>query len=124
MSQPGGGYMIMGQGTQTVTYQTTGLKGGCSIIKGATKTVPIQAFISSENGKMGEVDIIPGEFDHTVTFKCLSTPGEMSVDYIISVPPTVTIPLLHGASADYDDSGPRNGIRGKMEIEYCRTEPQ
>jgi hypothetical protein len=125
MAEPGGGFMMMGQGTLKQTFEKD-LRDGCTIISGAEKTVPIQAFVSSENGKIGEVDIMAMDDSHRITFKCLSTPGQGSVDEHIIVPPTVTIPLLHGASVDYEDSDPggRTGVRGKMQIEYCRQELQ
>jgi hypothetical protein len=126
MPQAGGGFMMMGQGTQKVEFDAN-LRDGCTITEGAAKTIGIQAFVMSEDGRTGEVEIVPsGDISHRVTFKCTGSSGKGSVDYGVITPPTVTLKMIHGATAPYEDADPgnRTGSRGVMKIEYCRAEPQ
>jgi hypothetical protein len=129
MPQAGGGFMLMGQGTQEVEFDAD-LRDGCTITEGATKTFGVQAFVMSEDGRTGEVDIVAsGDMSHRVTFKCAGVrqgPLPNSVDYGLITPPTVTIQMIHGATAPYEDADPgnRTGNRGVMKIEYCRADPQ
>ena len=129
MPQAGGGFMMMGQGTQKVEFDAN-LRDGCTIVDGAVKTIAIQAFVMSEDGRTGEVEIVPsGDISHRVEFKCTGVrqgPGKNSVDYGVITPPTVTLKMIHGATENYEDADPgnRTGSRGVMKIEYCRAEPQ
>ena len=125
MMQSDGGFVMMGQGPVTVTFETN-LRDGCTIVSGAEKTHQAQAIVSSENGTTGEVDIIVMNDSHEVTYTCRGTSGQAQTDKGVILPPTVTIKLLHGATASYEDSDPgnRTGNRGVMKIEYCRAEPQ
>jgi hypothetical protein len=125
MMQNDGSFVIMGQGAMTITFETN-LRDGCTIISGAEKTVPVQVIVSSQNGRTGDVDIIPVDDTHEVTYKCRGTSGTAQTDKGVITPPTVTIQMLHGATANYEDSDPghRTGNRGVMKIEYCRADPQ
>ena len=129
MPQQGGGFVMMGQGTQKVVFDTD-FRDGCTIKEGAEKTFGVQAFVMSENGRTGEVEIISsGDMHQRVHFECKGTargPGKQFMDYGLITPPTVTLKMIHGATAPYDgaDPGNRTGNRGVMKIEYCRVEPQ
>jgi hypothetical protein len=125
MMQGDGSFTMMGQGTLTVTFETN-LMDGCTIVSGAEKTHQAQAIVSSKDGRTGEVDVIVLNDSHEVTYTCRGTPGQASTDKGVITPPTVTIQLLHGATAPYEDADPgnRTGNRGVMKIEYCRAEPQ
>ena len=63
---------------------------------------------------------------HEVTYTCRGTSGQATTDKSVIVPPTVTIQMMPGATASYEDSDPGNraGNRGVMKIEYCRADPQ
>ena len=125
MMQGDGSFMMMGQGTVTVTYERN-LRDGCTITAGAEKTHPAQVMVSSEDGRTGEVDVIVMNDSHEITYTCRGAAGQGSIDKHVIVPPTVTIQMLHGATAGYEDADPgnRTGNKGVMKIEYCRADPQ
>lgn len=127
MPQPGGGFMMMGQGRATVTYGAEGqvLAGGCRVTSNRVFEYPVSAVVTSEDGANGEVDIIPGVFSYKVKMFCSGPQGgNLEQDMTLMVPPTVTLPMVRGASQTYVDGDNRARLEGTMSLELCRAEPQ
>jgi hypothetical protein len=127
MQQPGGGFVMMGQGTAKVIYggpEGTVLYGGCTIIKNREYTYSLQAVISSEDGRNGNIDLIATDESYPVAFKCMGASGRAETNTLIGTPPTVTMPMIDGATKDYSDVQRGITIAGTMSLRYCRPEPQ
>lgn len=128
MPQAGGGFMMMGTGKATVTYggpEGTVLANNCTVIQNRVFEYPLQAIVTSEDGANGEVDIIPGVHDYNIAFNCPGRfGGRTSYDVTVMVPPTVTLPMIRGASEPYEDDDGRARLAGTMSLEFCRVEPQ
>jgi hypothetical protein len=127
MPQPGGGFVVMGQGRATVTYgaENQVLSGGCKVVRNRVFEYPVQAFVTSDDGANGDIDIVPGVFSYTVEFSCTGPQGgKAELDVAISVPPTVTLPMIRGASQRYSDGDRRARLEGTMSLEFCRVEPR
>jgi hypothetical protein len=127
MQQPGGGFVMMGQGTAKVVYggpEGTVLAGGCTVIQNREFTYSVQAVISSEDGRNGDIDMIPTPFSYEVGFRCNGASGRADYDAVIGSPPTVTMPMIHGATKDYREVDRGITTAGTFSLHYCRPEPQ
>jgi hypothetical protein len=128
MSQPGGGFVMMGQGKATVTYGAQGqvLAGGCTVTENRIFEYPISAYVTSEDGANGEVDIIAGVDHYNVPMNCPGPQGGKIEKQLVGImtPPTVTLPMVRGASQPYSDGDNRARLEGVMSLELCRVEPQ
>ena len=87
MSQPGGGFIIIGRGAATVTYggpEGAILAGGCTVIKNRIYTYSLQVFVTSEDGANGAIDMAPIEVSYPVAFKCMNTSGRAETETFIA----------------------------------------
>ena len=127
MTQPGGGFVIMGQGTATIIYGrpgTTDLGDGCKVVKNREFTYSLQVFVSSEDGRNGDIDMVPGQLSYPVEFTCTGQNGRAKTNIVLAAPPTITMPMVHGATKTYSEVDRGITTAGTVSLHYCRPEPQ
>jgi hypothetical protein len=121
--QADGSVVYMGQGQADIVFTPGG--HGCTATRGRNASVTMMAIVSSDDRETATVDIGALMDDSfPVAVSCpFGHNSEMEVG--VSAPPSVTLPLQEGASANYDESsmhsfGQVGGQRGTVSLEYCR----
>lgn len=117
MPQAGGGFVAQGMGEAAITY--TAGRGGCTVVSGSPHTAKFQAFMTSEDGRTAELDLVPVEFSYTVKFRCAGSPGLAEYDAAVPAPETVKLQLRDGATTPWSYSDGRTTTTGSATLHYC-----
>ncbi len=100
------------------------LAGGCTVTKNRVYTYSLQVFVTSEDGRNGDIDIVPVQPSYPVAFRCAGASGRAETETFIISPPTITMRMIHGATKDYRDVQRGVTQAGTLSLHYCRPEPQ